>query len=29
MSNKKVVGGIEIVAAVDYQAQQAELNNHN
>ena len=24
MSNKKVVGGIEIVAAVDYQAQQAE-----
>jgi len=27
MFNKKVVGGIEIVAAVDYQAQQAELNN--
>ena len=26
MSNKKVVGGIEIVAAVDYQAQQAEVN---
>jgi len=26
MSNKKVVGGIEIVAAVDYQAQQAEIN---
>jgi len=26
MSNKKVVGGIEIVAAVDYQAQQAETN---
>jgi flagellar biosynthesis protein FlhF len=26
MSNKKVVGGIEIVAAVDYQAQQAEAN---
>ena len=25
MSNKKVVGGIEIVAAVDYQAQQAEM----
>jgi len=24
MSNKKVVGGIEIVAAVDYQAEQAE-----
>ena len=24
MSNKKVVGGIEIVAAVDYQAQAAE-----
>ncbi|PKF62932.1 flagellar biosynthesis protein FlhF [Psychromonas sp. psych-6C06] len=24
MSNKKVVGGIEIVAAVDYQAKQAE-----
>ncbi|PKG39862.1 flagellar biosynthesis protein FlhF [Psychromonas sp. Urea-02u-13] len=27
MSNKKVVGGIEIVAAVDYQAQQAETSN--
>jgi flagellar biosynthesis protein FlhF len=27
MSNKKVVGGIEIVAAVDYQAQQAEASN--
>ena len=27
MSNKKVVGGIEIVAAVDYQAQQADENN--
>ena len=27
MSNKKVVGGIEIVAAVDYQAQQAESAN--
>ncbi|WP_413701318.1 flagellar biosynthesis protein FlhF [Psychromonas sp. KJ10-10] len=26
MSNKKVVGGIEIVAAVDYQAQQAEAS---
>ncbi|GLS89450.1 flagellar biosynthesis protein FlhF [Psychromonas marina] len=26
MSNKKVVGGIEIVAAVDYQAQQAEIS---
>jgi len=28
MSNKKVVGGIEIVAAVDYQAQQQELQKH-
>jgi len=27
MSNKKVVGGIEIVAAVDYQAQQAEMKS--
>ncbi|WP_022940724.1 flagellar biosynthesis protein FlhF [Psychromonas hadalis] len=26
MSNKKVVGGIEIVAAIDYQAQQAEAD---
>jgi len=27
MSNKKVVGGIEIVAAVDYQSQAAELKS--
>jgi len=27
MSNKKVVGGIEIVAAVDYQAQQSEAKS--
>ena len=29
MSNKKVVGGIEIVAAVDYQAEQAESHKAN
>lgn len=28
MSNKKVVGGIEIVAAVDYQTEQAELQKN-
>jgi flagellar biosynthesis protein FlhF len=28
MSNKKVVGGIEIVAAVDYQSEQAELQKN-
>jgi len=28
MSNKKVVGGIEIVAAVDYQAEQADLQKN-
>ena len=28
MSNKKVVGGIEIVAAVDYQAEQTELQKN-
>jgi len=28
MSNKKVVGGIEIVAAVDYQAEQSELQKN-
>lgn len=28
MSNKKVVGGIEIVAAVDYQSEQAELKKN-
>lgn len=28
MSNKKVVGGIEIVAAVDYQAEQADVQKN-